>query len=61
MSGSVRASDRERALVVERLERALGQGRLTVDEFTERVTAAYSATTRDELARLTKDLPGHLW
>lgn len=59
--GRVRASDRERALTVERLERALAEGRLTTDEYAERVGAAYAAVTRDELASLTRDLPGHLW
>jgi len=57
----VRASDAERDLVVERLQRAVGNGRLTVAEFDERAAAAYAATTRGELAEITKDLPGHLW
>ena len=57
----VRASDAERELVVERLQRAVGNGRLTVAEFDERAAAAYAATTRGELAEITKDLPGHLW
>ncbi|MEJ2863165.1 DUF1707 SHOCT-like domain-containing protein [Actinomycetospora flava] len=57
----VRASDAERELVVQRLQRAVGNGRLTVEEFEERAAAAYAATTRGELAELTKDLPGHLW
>lgn len=57
----IRASDAERELVVERLQRAVGTGRLTVAEFEERAAAAYAATTRAELAELTKDLPGHLW
>ncbi|MDD7938009.1 DUF1707 domain-containing protein [Actinomycetospora lutea] len=57
----VRASDAERDLVVERLQRAVGNGRLTLAEFDERVAAAYAATTRGELSELTKDLPGHLW
>jgi hypothetical protein len=61
MDGSVRCSDGERALVVERLERAMAQGRLRADEFDERVVAAYTATTRAELTTLTRDLPGHLW
>lgn len=61
MSGSVRASDGERALVAERLERAMSQGRLSPDEYADRVAAAYAATTRGELAALTRDLPGHLW
>lgn len=57
----VRASDTERELVVERLQRAMGQGRLSTDEFSERAAAAYAATTRRELAELTRDLPGNLW
>jgi hypothetical protein len=57
----VRASDSERELVIERLHRAVGNGRLTLEEFDERAAAAYAARTRGELADLTKDLPGHLW
>jgi hypothetical protein len=57
----VRASDAERELTVERLRRAVGNGRLSVEEFDERATAAYAARTRGELADLTRDLPGHLW
>ena len=57
----VRASNAERELVVERLCRALSQGRLSVDEFDERTTAAYAAQTRGDLADLTRDLPGNLW
>lgn len=63
MSGprEVRASDAERELCVERLGRAMSQGRLRTEEFEERVRAAWAATTRAELAALTRDLPGHLW
>jgi hypothetical protein len=57
----VRASDRERALVVERLTRALEHGRLTLAEYDERVTATYAAVLRDELTSLIDDLPGRLW
>jgi hypothetical protein len=57
----VRASDRERALVVERLARALAHGRLTMAEFDERVSAAHTCVSREELSRLTDDLPGRLW
>lgn len=59
--GGVRASDAERDMVIERLGRAFGQGRLSVEEFQERVSAAQVAVTRDELADLTSDLPGRLW
>lgn len=61
MADGVRASDVERGLTVERLDRAMEHGRLTVAEYDERVAAAYAATTRGELSALTKDLPGHLW
>lgn len=61
MHQDVRASDAERDAVVERLRRALSQGRLTVHEFDARTAAAYQAKTRGELAELTRDLPGSLW
>lgn len=61
MDGSVRASDGERVAVIERLERAMAQRRLSAEEFDDRVAAAYAATTRAELTALTRDLPGHLW
>lgn len=61
MHRDVRASDAERDAVAERLRRALAQGRLTLPEYEARVAAAYSATTRRELATLTRDLPGNLW
>lgn len=53
----LRASDAERETVVERLQVALGEGRLTVTEFDERARDAYAATTRADLAALTADLP----
>jgi hypothetical protein len=56
-SGEVRASDAEREAVVERLRVATVEGRLTLSELTERTEAAYTATTRGELARVTADLP----
>ena len=59
--GGVRASDAERDMAIERLSRAFGQGRLSIEEFDERVTAAQAARTRDELTDLTRDLPGRLW
>ena len=54
---AVRASDAERERAVERLRAASTEGRLTLEEFSERVTAAYEARTHDQLARLTHDLP----
>lgn len=52
----VRASDADRDRVVDVLRVAVGDGRLTADEFGERMEAALSARTLDELAVLTADL-----
>jgi Domain of unknown function (DUF1707) len=55
----VRASDADRDRAVDVLRDAAADGRLTVDEFDERMTAALSSRTLAELARLTADLaPG---
>jgi hypothetical protein len=57
-SGSdVRASDAERDAVVGRLNQAVGEGRLTMDEFSERLELAYAARTRGALDPLLRDLP----
>jgi Domain of unknown function (DUF1707) len=56
-SGDVRASDAEREAAVERLRVATTEGRLTLTELTDRTEAAYTATTRGELVRITADLP----
>lgn len=53
----VRASDAEREQVVGRLREATAEGRLTLEEFAERVELAYGARDHDEIARLTADLP----
>ena len=53
----MRAGDADRATAVERLGRHLGEGRLTVEEFDERVTQAHAAVYLDELPRLFVDLP----
>jgi hypothetical protein len=53
----VRASDAEREATVHRLEEALGEGRLDVDEFGQRAQAAYAAVTVDDLQPLVADLP----
>jgi Domain of unknown function (DUF1707) len=52
----VRASDGDRDQAVDVLRMALGDGRLTTDEFGERMGAALSARTLGELAVLTADL-----
>lgn len=53
----IRASDDEREQVVQALSDHAGVGRLTLAELEERIGAAYAATTRGELAKLTEDLP----
>jgi hypothetical protein len=52
----LRASDAERERTAELLRRAAGEGRLTIDEFDERLDAAYAARTRSELERLVADV-----
>jgi hypothetical protein len=56
-ASGVRASDADRATVVTRLQKALGEGRLDVDEFGQRAAVAYDATTLAELDRVVADLP----
>lgn len=53
----VRASDAERDATVNRLSQATGDGRLTLDEFSQRMGRATTAKTRAELDRLVADLP----
>jgi hypothetical protein len=53
----VRASDAEREATVGRLNVAVGEGRLSLDEFSTRLDSAYAATTRGELEPLVADLP----
>lgn len=53
----VRASDAEREAIVNRLQTAVGEGRIDLDEFSQRVDAAYRLATTAELARLLADLP----
>jgi hypothetical protein len=53
----LRAADADRAAAAERLRVACGEGRLTLDEFSERTAEAYAARTLAELDRLTADLP----
>jgi Domain of unknown function (DUF1707) len=61
MDRDVRASNAEREKAVALLQRALGEGRITMAEFEERVAAAYAAKTRGDLDVLTADLPRSLW
>ncbi|MGV0812375.1 DUF1707 domain-containing protein [Mycolicibacterium boenickei] len=53
----LRVSDAERAKVGHLLERAVAEGMITLDEFTERYDAALAARTRGELSVVLADLP----
>ena len=52
----VRASDAERDATVNRLRDAATEGRLTLEELTDRIEAAVNAVTRSDLVLLTGDL-----
>lgn len=54
----VRMSDAERQAVVERLLRAAGEGRLTLDEFDQRAAGVLAAVTFGEVGPFLADLPG---
>lgn len=58
---ALRVSDHDRNAVLRRLQRAVGEGRLTLAEFEERTEGALSARTHGDLADLTADLPPDLW
>jgi hypothetical protein len=53
----VRASDEDRQRVIDSLQRHTAAGRLTLDEFSERVGAVVAARTLQDLAATTSDLP----
>lgn len=55
--GAIRASDSDRERVVDLLRGGYTEGRLTLEEFDERTTAAYAARTWSQLRELTSDLP----
>lgn len=54
----LRVSDAERAHVVDVLQKAIGHGMLSLDEFTVRTDTAMAAKTRAELNAVLVDLPG---
>ena len=54
---TMRASDRDRQEVVDRLRSAVEDGRLKMDEYTDRMGRAYQAVTYGDLAPLHADLP----
>jgi hypothetical protein len=54
---SLRIGDRERDAVAAELQEHYAHGRLTLDEFNQRLDALFAAKTQDDLSRLTADLP----
>jgi hypothetical protein len=54
---AMRAGDRDRDAVVQRLQEAFAEGRLDDEEFDQRTRAALTARLSTELAALTRDLP----
>jgi hypothetical protein len=56
-SPGLRASDADRERVAFTLQTAVSEGRLTLEEFDERVAGVYAAKTYGELAAATSDLP----
>ena len=54
---AMRASDQDREHVVEILRAQCAEGRLTLEEFDERMASAYAGRTWGDLADLTSDLP----
>jgi hypothetical protein len=53
----MRIGDQDRQLVVHRLEQAFSEGRLTLEEFSDRTADAWAARTTADLVPLTTDLP----
>jgi len=53
----LRIGDAERDMTTRQLRECFAQGRLTMDEFNDRLGKALAATTQPELDRLTHDLP----
>lgn len=53
----LRVGDAEREAAAGRLREHYAQGRLTLEEFNQRLDAVFAATTRSQLGALTRDLP----
>jgi len=54
---SLRIGDRERDAVTTELREHYAHGRLTLEEFNQRLDAVFAAKTQADLSRLTADLP----
>jgi uncharacterized membrane protein len=60
MHASLRAADADREQLVDVLKGAFAEGRLSQDEYTQRMERAYTAKTYGELAVLAADLPSQV-
>jgi hypothetical protein len=56
-SDNLRVGDAEREAVAAELREHYAQGRLSIEDFNERLDAAYAARTRGDLDKLISDLP----
>jgi Domain of unknown function (DUF1707) len=54
---SLRIGDRERDATAAELKEHFARGRLTLEEFNERLDAVFAAKTQADLSRITSDLP----
>ena len=54
---ALRASDADRERAVVLLREHMVEGRLTLEEFADRMSTAYLARTTEELEHLSRDLP----
>ncbi len=61
MSPSMRAASADRERAVDVLKAGFTEGRLTQDEYNDRMGRAYAARTYGELMALTADLPAGAW
>jgi hypothetical protein len=57
MAATMRAASADRERAVDVLKAGFTEGRLTQDEYNERISQAYAARTYGELAAITADLP----
>jgi uncharacterized membrane protein len=61
MNPAMRAASADRERAVDVLKAGFAEGRLTQEEYNDRMGRAYSARTYGELAALTADLPAGPW
>jgi hypothetical protein len=54
---AIRASDTDREAIATTLSRNMAEGRLTLDELSQRLDLVYAAKTKNELDSVTGDLP----